>query len=771
MFGLIFAQPQSKLWMLSNRRKFVQVLKRDGSREPVDFNKILRSVERAAQGLDGVDPALVAKKVIDTMHNDISTLELDKKACQEAGAMIALEPNYSKLAAGHLAEIIAKEAGRDQTFWQTTERLFAADHLRKDFRGFIKRNRKALEEAIDHSFDARFDFFGLSVVYDRYLLKGRDGKVLERPQHWLMRVAVEAGDTIEDIIEAYKHMARGDFLHATPTLFNSGTKIPQLSSCYLTDVPDSIEGIFRVIGENAVLSKFSGGLGADVSRMRSAGSFIGSTKGESSGPIPFIKVMDSAVKAVDQGGKRRGAMAAYMRSWHADIFEFLELKDATGDFNMRTPNIWTANWVPDVFMERVKADGNWSLFDPADVPQLFDLHGPAFTAAYEAAEAAGLAKKAVRAQELYKRMMKTLAETGSGWMCFSDHANKNHPQVEMAGLVVSSSNLCVEILEARDPEVGEIANCNLGSVNLVNFVNEDGTIREPELRTAVKLLAKRLDRVVDRNFYPVDGAKRHNLKWRNIGLGQMGFYDACVKAKLDFAGPEALALSTELARIIWESAVEASEELAAVHGPFPAYKPVPSMPKPRRNSLLIAIAPTASIGSIIGVSECTEPRQAMLFRRKTLSGEFVQVNTYLVNELKALGLWSPTLLNKVIAADGSVQGITEIPEEVRGRYKTAWEVGSRVLIDLAAARYPYIDQAQSLNLFAEDPNIGRLSSMYMYAWEKGIKTTYYLKSRPASSNAKVMAKDTSAAEPKRVYTENEQVACSIENREACEACQ
>jgi len=499
--------------------------------------------------------------------------------------------------------------------------------------------------------------------------------------------------------------------------------------------------------------------------------------------VPWLKTLDASVAAVNQGGKRKGAACVYLEPWHADVEAFLELRDNTGDEARRTHNLNFAHWIPDLFMRRVDQDAAWSLFDPKDVPQLTDLWGEDFERAYAAAETAGLARKQVQARELYARMMRTLAQTGNGWMCFKDASNRGCNQTAQPGRTVHLSNLCTEIIEVTSAE--ETAVCNLGSINLAHHVDEDGFDFD-KLGETVQRAVRQLDRVIDLNFYPIDSARRGNLRWRPVGLGAMGLQDVFFKLRLPFDSSEARALSTQIAEDIYFHALHASMELAAELGVHPAYAETraargqlqfeawgvqPGKPERfealrariaehgLRNSLLIAIAPTATIASIAGCCECIEPQVSNLFKRETLSGDFLVVNRHLAQELKRLGLWTPEMRDRIKRAEGSIQSISEIPEPLRQIYRTAWELPQKALIDLAAARGAFIDQSQSLNLFMESPNIGALSSMYMYAWKAGLKTTYYLRSRPATKIAKATVSDTAA------------VVCSLENPEACEACQ
>jgi len=569
------------------------------------------------------------------------------------------------------------------------------------------------------------------------------------------------------------------------------------------------------------LSKFSGGIGLAYHRVRSRGSLIESTNGKSNGIVPWLKTLDASVSAVNQGGKRKGACAVYLETWHADIEAFLELRDNTGEEASRTHNLNLANWVSDLFMRRVEADQDFSLFDPKVVPNLPDLYGEDFDRAYEAAERQGLATKTVKARDLYARMMRTLAQTGNGWMTFKDKSNRACNQTALPGRAVHLSNLCTEILEVTS--ASETAVCNLGSINLGRHMKleADGSLAFDfeKLAQTVRTAVPQLDRVIDLNFYPIEEAKGSNLRWRPVGLGLMGLQDVFFQLKLPFDAPEARELSRRISEEIYFHALSASLEMAIAKGAHPAFPEtraargelqfdawegaLPTGPRWQelrekvrthglRNSLLVAIAPTATIASIAGCYECIEPQVSNLFKRETLSGDFLQLNKYLINELKARGLWNDGVRSRLKMAEGSVQGLDELPEQVRAVYRTAWEVPMRSLIDMAADRGAFIDQSQSLNLFIENPNIGQLSSMYFYAWKKGIKTTYYLRSRPATRIAKAtvdvlspsqLPPAQSEADPHAVhgYTpvppamgpsdDTAAVACSLENPESCEACQ
>ena len=782
----------------------MRVKKRNGSQEIVDVNKIVRAVTRSGEGLHAVDPLRVALKTIGGLYDGATTRELDELSIRTAAALTAEEPEYGQLAARLLGAYVDKEvSGQEiQSFSQSIARGAELGILNERLRDFVAANARKLNDAIDPLATRRFEYFGLRTVYDRYLLRHPQlRKVIETPQYFFMRIACAlGGNEIGETLELYRLLSSLEYMASSPTLFNAGTAHEQLSSCFLLDSPtDSLESIYEKYGDVAKLSKFAGGIGLAYSRVRSRGSLIRGTNGHSNGLVPWLKTLDASVAAVNQGGKRKGAACVYLEPWHADIEEFLELRDNTGDEARRTHNLNLANWIPDEFMRRVETDAEWSLFDPKIVPHFVDSWGETFERAYREAEAAGLAVKKVKARELYARMLRTLAQTGNGWMTFKDRCNATSNQTAKAENVIHLSNLCTEILEVTS--AGETAVCNLGSVNLARHV-VDGVFDFDKLASTVRTAVRQLDRVIDLNFYPIDTARTANRKWRPVGLGVMGLQDVFFKLRLPFDSAEALALSTRIAEEIYFHALTMSNELAQQYGAHPGFAESRAAngelqfdywPQARpnddarwaslrasvkehglRNSLLIAIAPTATIASISGCYECIEPQVSNLFKRETLSGDFLVVNRYLVEELKTLGLWTPEVRDAIKLAEGSIQGIANIPERLRQIYRTVWELPQKALIDLGAARGAYIDQSQSLNLFMENPNIGQLSSMYMYAWKSGIKTTYYLRSRPATKIAKTTVSSAPAAKAVPQVEQEQATAavfCSLENPEYCEACQ
>ncbi|MGW5528524.1 ribonucleoside-diphosphate reductase subunit alpha [Streptomyces xanthochromogenes] len=771
---------------------------------------LLRTLTELTADLADTDPGRVAAAALRGRNARSDEAELRELATEAAAGLISEDPAYSRLAARLLTITIAEEAATQGavSFSASVEvghrEGLIADRTVEFVRAHAGRLDALVDTALADGADDRFGYFGLRTLFSRYLLRHPiTRKVIETPQHFMLRVASglaedESVRALDEVASLYGLMSRLDYLPSSPTLFNSGTRHPQMSSCYLLDSPlDELDSIYDRYHQVARLSKHAGGIGLSYSRIRSRGSLIRGTNGHSNGIVPFLKTLDASVAAVNQGGRRKGAAAVYLETWHSDIEEFLELRDNTGEDQRRTHNLNLAHWIPDEFMRRVDADGTWSLFSPADVPELVDLWGDEFDAAYRRAEAAGLAQKTMPARDLYGRMMRTLAQTGNGWMTFKDASNRTANQTAEPGHTVHSSNLCTEILEVTDD--GETAVCNLGSVNLGAFVVEGargGEIDWERLDAAVRTAVTFLDRVVDINFYPTEQAGRSNARWRPVGLGAMGLQDVFFKLRLPFDSPEARALSTRLSERIMLTAYEASTDLAERSGPLPAWDKTRTargvlhpdhydveLTWPERwaalreriakvgmrNSLLLAIAPTATIASIAGVYECIEPQVSNLFKRETLSGEFLQVNGYLVEELKKLGVWDAQSREALREASGSVQDFGWIPAEVRALYRTAWEIPQRGLIDMAAARTPFLDQSQSLNLFLETPTIGKLSSMYAYAWKQGLKTTYYLRSRPATRIAR--AAQAATIPVQQAAPDADAVACSLENPESCEACQ
>ena len=802
----------------------MRVKKRNGALEPVDLNKIVNAVARASEGLIGVDPMVVSTRTISALADGSTTQELDELSIRTAAGLIVEEPNYSKLAARMLGTYVDKEVRNQNVPWfsESVTLGHKLGLIGDDVLEFVTTHAPELNAAIDSQRDKNFEFFGLRTVYDRYLLRHPETrKVIETPQYFFLRVACGLSTNADEAIKFYDLMSSLAYLPSSPTLFNSGTTHPQMSSCYLLDSPeDSLEGIYKRYTDIARLSKFAGGIGVAWHRIRSKNSLIVGTNGLSNGIVPWLKTLDASVAAVNQGGRRKGAACVYLEAWHADIDQFLELRDNTGDHARRTHNINLANWIPDMFMERVEKDWQWSLFDPKKVPELIDTYGDEFRTIYEKAETEGLYEKQVPARQLYQRMMKTLAETGNGWMTFKDSSNEKcnqtgpgtgsaseTPGANARDRVVHLSNLCTEILEVTSQS--ETAVCNLGSVNLGEFVVEAEGVTAMDyqrLGEVVRQVVPFLDRVIDINYYPTDEAGVSNARWRPVGLGLMGLQDVFFKMGVPFDSPVARDVSRRISEEIYFNALWASTELAEANGahaafaetraaagdlqfdlwgvePSDAERWAPLRERIEqhglRNSLMIAIAPTATIASIAGCYECIEPQVSNLFKRETLSGEFMQINRHLVKELQRRGLWDAEMIAEVKKSEGSIQDIDRIPDDLKAIYRTAWEIPMKSLIEMAADRGAFIDQSQSLNLFMESPTIGKLSSMYMYAWKAGLKTTYYLRSRPATRINKATTNGGPAGGPsgggqpapeKKMFTDEEAIACSLENPEACEAC-
>jgi ribonucleoside-diphosphate reductase alpha chain len=778
----------------NEKRLFVK--KRNGDRIPLNSEKLLEAISSLSYGLHEVNPKTILDKVVNGLYDGVTTEEIDNLVIQQTAMMISDEPEYSKLAARQLHHFVRDEVTKlgVNSFSDSVKYGVKVGILSEEIGLFVGTHASALNDAIDHRRSELFEYFGLRTVYDRYLLKDPKARlVFEAPQYFFMRVACGLSQSVEEAIEFYDLISSFSYMPSTPTLFNSATRRPQMSSCYLLDSPDdSLESIYDRYKDIALLSKFAGGIGFAYHRVRSRGSLIKGTNGKSNGIIPFLKTLDSSVSAVNQGGKRKGAACIYLETWHADILDFLQLRENTGDESRRTHNLNLANWIPDLFMKRVEVDGQWSLFDPSKVPHLPDLFGQEFEDAYIAAEREGLAETTFSARELYGAMMKSLAQTGNGWMTFKDASNLKCNQTgKNPKNVVHLSNLCTEIIEVTSTD--ETAVCNLGSINLGNYV-EGKTFNYEKLRENARIAVKYLDRVIDINFYPIGTAGDSNSRWRPVGLGLMGLQDVFFKMRIAFDSKEAKDISAKIQEETYFAALEASCALAKKFGPHQSFQETRAadgnlqydlwniVPENTvrwnalkadikthglRNSLLLAIAPTATIASICGAYECIEPQVSNLFKRETLSGEFIQVNTYLARELKAMGLWNDNVKNQIKVAEGSIQSVEEIPAEIRNIYRTAWELPQKVLIDMAADRGAFIDQSQSLNLFIESPTIGKLSSMYNYAWKKGLKTTYYLRSRPATRiNKTTVSVPTVAA----VIADADAVACSLENPGSCEAC-
>jgi len=744
----------------------MQVVKRSGKREDVSFDKITARVKKLCYGLNQtyVDPIEISKKVILGLFDGVTTTELDNLAAETAATMATTHPDNALLAARIAVSNLHKNT--DKSFSKTMTALYKyidpktgekAGLISDATHQIILDNKDRLNSAIIYDRDYGFDYFGFKTLERSYLLR-MNGEIVERPQHLLMRAAVGIhGTDIDSVVETYNMMSEKWFIHATPTLFNAGTPKPQLSSCFLlSTTEDSISGIFETLTRCAKISQSAGGIGLSIHNVRAKGSYIKGTGGTSNGIIPMLRVFNDTARYVDQGGgKRKGAFAVYMEPWHADVLDFLDLKKNHGKEELRARDLFYAMWVPDLFMERVKADGEWSLFCPSEAPGLFDCYGGEFEALYHKYEKEGKARSTMKAQELWFKILESQIETGTPYILYKDAANRKSNQKNLG--TIRSSNLCTEIIEytAKD----EVAVCNLASINLSKFVGKDKTFDFQKLYEVSRIVTRNLNKVIDINYYPIPEAKNSNMRHRPIGIGVQGLADAFILMRHAFDSPEARQLNREIFETIYFAAVTESNALAAKDGPYQTYEGSPISkgefqfdmwgvtPTDRwdwdalrkevkkngvRNSLLLAPMPTASTSQILGNNECFEPYTANIYTRRTLSGEYIVVNKHLLNDLVRLGIWNDELKQSLMAANGSVQNIEGIPQELKDLYKTAYELSQKVIVDMSADRGAYICQSQSLNLFVESPNFGKLSSMHFYGWQKGLKTgIYYLRSKAA----------------------------------------
>lgn len=796
------------------------VIKRDGRRESVRFDKITTRIENLCNGLDGryIHPIEVAKKVIDGLYDGVTTTELDNLAAEVCASLTVQHPDYAILAARIAISNLHKTTS--QSFSNTMKRLYTylnpktgenAALIAPDVYGVVKKHAAMLDETIVYDRDFDYDYFGFKTLEKSYLIK-LDGKVVERPQHMLMRVAIGIHkEDIEAAIETYHLLSQKWFTHATPTLFNAGTPKPQLSSCFLlTMKEDSIDGIYDTLKQCAKISQSAGGIGLSIHHIRAKGSYIKGTNGVSNGIVPMLRNFDMTARYVDQGGgKRKGSFAIYLEPWHADVKDFLELKRNHGKEEMRARDLFYAMWIPDLFMKRVEQNDEWSLFCPNEAPGLSDCHGEEFEKLYEKYEREGRAREVVKAQELWFEILESQIETGTPYMLYKDSANKKSNQQNLG--TIKSSNLCTEIIEYTAPD--EVAVCNLASIALPKFVvtKPDGKkyFDHQKLYEVTKVATKNLNKVIDVNYYPVEEARRSNFRHRPIGLGVQGLADAFIMLRMPFESEEAKGLNEDIFETIYYAAMETSMELAKVEGTYETYEGSPASkgifqfdmwgvtPKSGRwawnelkekvkkygvrNSLLVAPMPTASTSQILGNNECFEPYTSNIYTRRTLSGEFIVVNKHLMRDLINLGLWNDNMKNRLIAANGSVQNLPGIPQNIKDIYKTVWEISQRVIIDMAADRGAYICQSQSMNVFMQDPNFGKLTSMHFYAWKKGLKTgMYYLRSQAATSAIQFTV-DKSALEPeKKAATpqaldmsksaKQDAIACSLDDPDGCEMC-
>ena len=781
------------------------VIKRDGRKESVKFDKITARIEKLSYGLnaDYVKTIEIAKKVIDGLYDGVSTQELDELAAETAATLTTKHPDFATLAARISVSNLHKTTSK--SFSSTMKRLYTyvnpktgenASLLSKDVYGVINKNAALLDSSIIYDRDFSYDYFGFKTLEKSYLLK-LDGKVVERPQHMLMRVAVGIHkDDIDSVLETYNLLSEKWFTHATPTLFNAGTPKPQLSSCFLlTMKEDSIDGIYDTLKQCAKISQSAGGIGLSIHNVRATGSYIKGTNGVSNGIIPMLRNFDMTARYVDQGGgKRKGSFAIYIEPWHSDIFEFLQLKKNHGKEELRARDLFYAMWIPDLFMKRVESNEEWSLFSPDEAKDLHETYGEEFEKLYEKYEKEGKARKTVKAQELWFEILESQIETGNPYILYKDAANKKSNQKNLG--TIKSSNLCTEIIEYTSPD--EIAVCNLASIALNKFVKDDLTYDHQKLYEITKVITKNLNKVIDVNYYPVEEAKNSNLRHRPIGIGVQGLADTFILMRQAFDSPEAKKLNTEIFETIYFAAMESSMEIAQKEGPYKTYEGSPVSkgifqfdmwgiaPDSKRwdwtklkrevkkhgvrNSLLLAPMPTASTSQILGNNECFEPYTSNIYTRRVLSGEFIVVNKHLLKDLIKLKLWGDSMKDRLMEANGSVQGINEIPDDIKQLYRTVWEVSQKSIIDMAADRGAYICQSQSMNIHMQDANFGKLTSMHFHAWKKGLKTgLYYLRTKAAADAIKfTIVKDEKSMDNE----EQKQAAiqCSVDNQDDCEMC-
>jgi ribonucleoside-diphosphate reductase alpha chain len=747
------------------------VIKRDGRRESVKFDKITSRIEKLCYGLETVyiQPIEVAKKVVAGIYDGVTTAELDVLAAETAASMTTKHPDYAILAARIAISNLHKNTLK--SFSATMKQLYTytdpktgenASLISKEAYDVIRKFAALLDSTIIYDRDYGYDYFGYKTLEKSYLLKV-NGKIAERPQHMLMRVAVGIHlDDIDSVIETYNLLSERWFTHATPTLFNAGTPKPQMSSCFLlTMKEDSIAGIYDTLKQCSLISQSAGGIGLSIHNIRATGSYIKGTNGTSNGIVPMLRVFNDTARYVDQGGgKRKGSFAIYLEPWHADIFDFLDLKKNHGKEELRARDLFYAMWIPDLFMKRVEANDTWSLLCPHECPGLADTYGDEFEALYEKYEREGKARKTIKAQDLWFAIMESQIETGTPYMLYKDHANRKSNQKNLG--TIKSSNLCTEIMEYTSPD--EVAVCNLASISLPKFVEQgtDGFLRfnHQKLFEITKVVTKNLNKIIDLNYYPVPEAERSNKRHRPIGIGIQGLADAFLMMRMPFESEEARRLNEDIHETIYHGSMVASMELAKKEGPYETWKGSPISqgifqfdmwnvnPKSGRwnweqlrkdvvkygvrNSLLLAPMPTASTSQILGNNECFEPFTSNLYVRRVLSGEFVVVNKYLLKDLVKEGLWNDTMKNELMKHNGSVQKISEVPSHLKELYKTAWEIKQKTIVDMAADRGAYICQSQSLNIFMENANYGKLTSMHFYAWKKGLKTgMYYLRTQAA----------------------------------------
>ena len=756
------------------------VLKRDNRREVVKFDKITARIKKLCYGLNPlVTPEKVAMKVIEGLYDGVTTSELDNLAAEVAATNTITHPDYALLASRIAVSNLHKNTKK--SFSETVNDLHnyidpkngeKAPLISDEVSEIVKKNADLLDSNIIYDRDFRYDYFGFKTLERSYLLKMK-GEVAERPQQMIMRVAVGIHkNDLDAVIETYNYMSEGWFTHATPTLFNSGTPKPQMSSCFLlTTKEDSIEGIYDTLKQCAQISQSAGGIGLSIHDIRATGSYIKGTNGTSNGIVPMLRVFDNTARYVDQGGgKRKGSFAIYIEPWHADIFDFLDLKKNHGKEEQRARDLFYALWMPDLFMKRVEENGDWTLMCPNECKGLSDTYGKDFEKLYKKYEKEGKGRKTIKAQDLWFKILESQIETGTPYMLYKDAANSKSNQKNLG--TIKSSNLCTEIIEYTAPD--EVAVCNLASIALPKFV-KDGKFDHDKLFKVAYRVTKNLDRVIDANFYPVPEARNSNMRHRPIGIGVQGLADAFILLRYPFDSQNAKDLNKDIFETIYYAAVTASKDLAIENGPYETWKGSPISegifqfdmwgvkPSDRwewdvlkkeviehgvRNSLLLAPMPTASTAQILGNNECFEPYTSNIYTRRVLSGEFIIVNKHLLRDLVKLGIWNDSLKNKLMASNGSVQNIDEIPDNIKELYKTAWEISQKVIVDMAADRGAFIDQSQSLNIFMENANFAKLTSMHFYGWKAGLKTgMYYLRTKSATDAIKFTLDKNALTEP------------------------
>jgi ribonucleoside-diphosphate reductase alpha chain len=770
------------------------VITRSGKKETVQFDKITHRIQKLTYGLDTffVDPMEVAKKTIQGLFDGITTIELDNLSAEVAAYMSSVHPDYSKLASRISMSNLHRRTS--DSFLETVTTL--EESLAENIIDLAKEHKDRIGSEIAYSRDFEYDYFGFKTLERAYLLK-KDGVIVERPQHMLMRVSLGIHpDDIDMAMETYHLLSQKWFTHATPTLFNAGTKKAQMSSCFLlTMKDDSIDGIYDTLKQTALISQSAGGIGLSIHNVRAKGSYIKGTNGNSNGIVPMLKVFNDTARYVDQGGgKRKGSFAIYLEPWHADIHDFLELKKNFGKEEMRARDLFYALWINDLFMERVEADAQWSLFCPNEAPGLADCYGAEFNALYTKYEKDGIARETVSARKLWHTILESQVETGSPFMLYKDAANEKSNQKNLG--TIKSSNLCTEIIQYTSDK--EVAVCNLASIALPKFV-VDGKFDFEKLFEITKKITVNLNKIIDLNYYPVEEARYSNMKHRPIGMGIQGLADTFAMMRMPFESDEAKLLNQQIFETLYFAGLTASSELAQKHGAYDSYKGSPASEgilqfdmwnktptdlwdwkelKAKiakdgiRNSLLLAPMPTASTSQILGNNECIEPFTSNIYTRRVLSGEFTIVNKYLISDLIKLDLWNDTMKNRVIEHNGSIQAIDEIPAELKELYKTVWEIKQKRILEMAADRGAFIDQSQSLNIHMTDVNMGKLSSMHFYAWKSGLKTgMYYLRTKAAADAIKfTIKKEEVTPTAAQMMTSEEAMMCSIDNPEDCEAC-